>query len=382
MKRFFYFFIFFVLQMTTVFASSESSVKTNAKNIVAIDRKSLSILFEKNCFNPVPMASTTKIMTCIIALENSNLDDIVTISKKASSVRGSTLGLRENQKISMNDLLYGLMLRSGNDCAIAIAEHISGSAKDFSILMNDKASLLSLNHTNFVTPHGLDDVNHYTSAYDLAMLTDYALGNVTFKKIVSTKQITICIDNNIRTISNTNELLGIVDGVYGVKTGFTFEAGRCLVSACRRNNFDIIVVVLGADTKNLRSQDSKKIINYIFENFEYINIKSALDNAFSDILKDSHSYISLNNTIDYPELLLEIKSNYDYPFIKNELPNLDLKINLVDAFSPSIPQNSTVGSACLYNNDKLIFKTNILLKKSLAKNTWKYYFKKCLYLVF
>jgi D-alanyl-D-alanine carboxypeptidase (penicillin-binding protein 5/6) len=368
--------------MTTVFASSESSVKTNAKNIVAIDRKSLSILFEKNCFNPVPMASTTKIMTCIIALENSNLDDIVTISKKASSVRGSTLGLRENQKISMNDLLYGLMLRSGNDCAIAIAEHISGSAKDFSILMNDKASLLSLNHTNFVTPHGLDDVNHYTSAYDLAMLTDYALGNVTFKKIVSTKQTTICIDNNIRTISNTNELLGIVDGVYGVKTGFTFEAGRCLVSACRRNNFDIIVVVLGADTKNLRSQDSKKIINYIFENFEYINIKSALDNAFSDILKDSHSYISLNNTIDYPELLLEIKSNYDYPFIKNELPNLDLKINLVDAFSPSIPQNSTVGSACLYNNDKLIFKTNILLKKSLAKNTWKYYFKKCLYLVF
>lgn len=382
MKKLFWFFIFFVLQLSTVFAGTEINIETNSKNIVAVDRKSLSILFEKNCYDSVPMASTTKIMTCIIALENSNLDDVVIVSKKASSVHGSTLGLRENQRISMNDLLYGLMLRSGNDCAVAIAEHISGSIDDFSILMNNRAFSLNLKHTHFVTPHGLDNINHYTSAYDLAILTDYALNNPMFKKIVSTKQTIIHIDNNIRTISNTNELLGVVDGVYGVKTGFTFEAGRCLVSACKRNNFDIIVVVLGADTKNFRSKDSKKIINYIFENYEYINIKSSLDDAFSKILKNSYPYITITNTTDFPELLLETKSNYDYPFDVNDLPVLDLKINLLNTFSPSIPKNSVVGSACLYNNDKLIFKTNILLKDPLSPNTWKYYFKKCLYLIF
>ena len=159
-----------------------------SKNVIVLDRKTKLVLYEKDAYKKVPMASTTKIMTCIIALENSNLTDTVTVSNKASSIHGSTLGLPKNSKTTMQDLLYGLMLRSGNDCAIAIAEHISGNVESFQILMNNKAKALNLNNTNFVTPHGLDDENHYTTAYELAILTDYALNNDIFKKIVSTKE--------------------------------------------------------------------------------------------------------------------------------------------------------------------------------------------------
>ena len=160
----------------------------------------------------------------------------------------------------------------GNDCAVAISEHISGSVEEFSKLMNAKAQQLGLIHTHFVTPHGLDDPNHYTTAYELALLTNYALKNEKFREIVGTKTTTISIGDYSRTISNTNELLSNFEGVYGVKTGFTFNAGRCLVSSCNRNGMDIIVVVLGADTKNFRTSDSIKVINYIYDNFKYIDI--------------------------------------------------------------------------------------------------------------
>ena len=204
MKKVLFSLILLVLTFLSCISYANSNINVNSKNVIAIDRKSLSILFEKNGNNSIPMASTTKIMTCIVALENSSLDSIVTVSKEASKINGSTLGLHSDQKITMNDLLYGLMLRSGNDCAIAIAEYISGSVENFAVLMNNKAKELNLSKTNFVTPHGLDNKNHYTSAYDLAILTDYALKNDKFKEIVSTKSTTITIDNQTRSIQNTN----------------------------------------------------------------------------------------------------------------------------------------------------------------------------------
>lgn len=137
-----------------------------------------------------------------------------------------------------------LCFAHGNDCAIAIAEHVAGSVENFAELMNQKSKELNLTHTHFVTPHGLDDDEHYTTAYELALLADYALKNEKFKEIVSTKNITIHVNDYPKTISSTNELLGNFEGVYGVKTGFTFNAGRCLVSSCNRNGMDIIVVVL------------------------------------------------------------------------------------------------------------------------------------------
>ena len=187
---------------------SENTISNlNSKYAIVLDRNSLSILYEKNAYDKTAMASTTKIMTAIIAIENSNLTDIVHISKKAANTGGSTLGIQADAKITMESLLYGLLLRSGNDCAVAIAEHIGGSIDNFSKMMNDKAKHLRLDNSNFITPHGLDDINHYTTAYDLAILTDYALKNDTFLRIVNTKNIDIKIGSEVRNISNTNELL-------------------------------------------------------------------------------------------------------------------------------------------------------------------------------
>ena len=375
-------FLVFLVFITNIVSANESFVKTNSKSIIAIDRKSLSTLYEKNGYNSVPMASTTKIMTCIIALENSSMDSTVSISRNASKVSGSTLGLKEGQIITMNDLLYGLMLRSGNDCAVAIAEYISGNIENFSILMNKKAQDLALYSTHFISPHGLDNPDHYTSPYDLAILTNYALNNEDFKKIVSTKQYTIYISGNPRIIQNTNELLGNFDGVYGVKTGFTFEAGRCLVSACKRNNFDIIVVVLGADTKKVRTDDSKKIINYIFQNFQYCNLENEININFTNIIKNNSNIIKLEKTITTPEFYLEHIDNYEFPFLKNTLPNLTYKLHLAKTLSNITSKDSIVGSFELYDNSRLILKKNIFLKNDLVSNSWNFYLKKCLSLRF
>lgn len=175
-------------------ASSVSKIPdTSSKHIIAIDRNSNRILFEKDAFSKTPMASTTKILTSIIAIEKCNLDESVNISNTASTISGSTLGIISNTKMSMNDLLYGLMLKSGNDCAVAIAEHIGGTVNEFCNVMNTKVKEMGLKNTNFTSPHGLDDDNHYTTAYELALITNYALNNKTFQKIVGTKETTVQI---------------------------------------------------------------------------------------------------------------------------------------------------------------------------------------------
>ena len=188
-------------------SSNTNSVKLSSKYGIVFDRTSKTILFEKNAYDKTAMASTTKIMTAIVALENANLTDIVTISKKAANTGGSTLGIYTNSEMTLESLLYGLLLRSGNDCAVAIAEHISGSIENFAKSMNKKAKELNLKNTNFVTPHGLDAPNHYTTTYDLALLTDYALENETFSKIVGTYSCNISLGKSTKSIHNTNELL-------------------------------------------------------------------------------------------------------------------------------------------------------------------------------
>lgn len=377
------FIIFFINVFThnVVFATQNSTLKSpsvNSNNIIVLDRKTLLPLYEKNAYERTAMASTTKILTCIIALENSNKSDIVTVSKKASNISGSCLGLNSNTKITMNDLLYGLMLRSGNDCAIAIAEHISGSVEDFSNLMNQKAFELGLFNSSFVTPHGLDNENHYTTAYDLALLTNYALKNPDFKKIVSTKRATIFYNNSTTEISNTNELLGNLDGVYGVKTGFTFEAGRCLVSACKRDSLDIIVVVLGADTKSVRTKDSKNLINYIFENYEYINVADIINNSFNKYLSYFNRVYKLEKTCTVPKLSLELLENYDFPLLKEDISNINTKIYTHTNFNSSIHSGNIVGKVELYNKETLLCSANITLENELIPNNWSFYFKKIL----
>ena len=214
-------------------ASSEvvTEPTINSRAAIIYDRSSGTILFGKNENEKRKMASTTKIMTAIVVIEKNNLEDIVTISSKAAGTGGSRLGLHTGDKISVLNLLYGLLLCSGNDAAVALAEYVGGDVSGFADLMNSKASDLGLTSTHFVTPHGLDNDDHYTTAYELALITDYALKNETFRNLVGTKNYTISINGYPKNLSNTNELLGNLDGVYGVKTGFTNgEIGR---ASCR-----------------------------------------------------------------------------------------------------------------------------------------------------
>lgn len=192
----------------------------------------------------LPMASTTKTMTALLACESGRLNETVTIPKIAEGVEGSSIYLRAGEKLKLRDLVYGLMLRSGNDSAVAIACFLGGSVENFAIMMNDRAKLMGLENTNFVNPHGLHDDNHYTSAYDLAVIASEGMKNGEFKKVVSSKKYTCGEGENVRYFTNKNKLLWSYEGCNGLKTGFTKKAGRCLVSASERNGMQVVAVVL------------------------------------------------------------------------------------------------------------------------------------------
>ena len=234
-------------------SNTSEEPKLNSRAAVIYDRKSKKIIWGKKENEKRPMASTTKIMTAIVVLENANLSDTVTVSKKSAGTGGSRLGLKVGDKITVNNLLYGLLMVSGNDAAVALAEYVGGSVEGFADKMNQKAKELGLENTHFVTPHGLDMADHYTTALELAEMADYAMNNEKFAEIVNTKNITISINGRSKSLKNTNELLGNLNGVNGVKTGFTNGANRCLVTSVNRDGMNIITVVLGADTKKDRT---------------------------------------------------------------------------------------------------------------------------------
>ena len=217
------------------------------------------MLYSKNENLRHANASTTKIMTCILALENSSLNDKVTFSRKAAAVEPSKLYAKAGETFYMRDLLYSLMVPSHNDTAIAIAEHISGSTSAFAELMNEKARELGCTNTHFVTPNGLDaGLNHYTTASDLANIAHYALKNPTFRKLINTKR-------NF-TVATTNALLGKQAGVIGLKTGVTDKAGYCFVGLCRsRKGNTYISVTLGGPTSAARWRDSKILLTYAYK---------------------------------------------------------------------------------------------------------------------
>ena len=373
---FFILFCIFSFDIKYIFASEENSLNINARSCVVLDRTSKKILYGKNEYNKVKMASTTKIMTATIILENCDLNKTVSVSKKAANTGGSRLGLKTNDKITIRDLLYGLLLVSGNDAAVCLAESCSGSVSDFAILMNKKAIELGLTNTHFETPHGLDSDNHYTTAYELALLSDYALNNPIFLNIVGTKTYTININGNSKNLSNTNELLGNLSGVYGIKTGFTNGANRCLVTACKREDMDIICVVLGCDTKNFRSLDSTKLINYSFDNFEYINIENFLNEKLSVWKNENKNYFNIlkgiSNNLDFSI------SNINTPIIpikKDEISSLSVNFYIKKDIESPIYTDDIIGSYNVYTDSKIILEGNIVSKQNIKKKNFLYYFK-------
>lgn len=358
-----------------VTASNVSELpKTNSRRYIVYDRISKSMIIGKNEDVKSAMASTTKIMTTIVILEKADLNEKVTVSAKAGGTGGSRLGLKRGDKTSVRDLLYGLMLRSGNDAAVALAEHVGGSVKGFAELMNEKAIELGLTNTHFVTPHGLDDANHYTTALELAKLTDYAMDNETFAKIVGTKSTTICINNQSRQINNTNELLGVLNGVVGVKTGFTNNAGRCLVTETKRNNMDIITIVLGADTKKDRTKDSVNLIEYTFSKYKMYNLEEQIIEEFNKWKNINEKRILIiKGKTSNPKLALGAIEKATIPICDND--KIEYSINALTEVEAPVEQWNVMGTLTVKLNGEILENIDIVNVNEVQKRDWKDYFK-------
>lgn len=251
---------------------AHAAIGVSAQAAIVMDADSGRVLYEKNSHAELRIASITKIMTAIIALEEGQLDDTVTVSRKAFGVEGSSIYLRQGEKISLENLLYGLMLRSGNDAAVAIAEHIGGSLDGFVFLMNQKAAELGMINTQFSNPHGLDThEEHYSSAYDMALLTAYAMSNPAFAKIVGTeRKVVEPRRSHAESVwLNKNRLLQMYPHAEGVKTGYTKRAKRTLVSSANKDGHRLIAVTLNAPND---WRDHINMFEYGFSHYKPVQI--------------------------------------------------------------------------------------------------------------
>lgn len=279
----------------TASADSSISVDVSAQSAVLIDASDGSVLFSKNENERLPMASTTKIMTALVTIENYDISKTVSVSKSAVGVEGSSVYLFEGEQMTMENLLYCMLLESANDAATAIAVEVAGSVEAFADMMNEKAKQLRLNNTHFTNPHGLDNSEHYTSAYDLAQIARAALQNPTFREIVSTYKKTVPLNstNGVRLLINHNRLLRTYDGAIGVKTGYTKRSGRCLVSAAERDGLTLIAVTINAPND---WHDHTAMLDMGFSSYESVVLCPA--ESFSmrvDVVNGKENYVMVSN---------------------------------------------------------------------------------------
>lgn len=264
--------VMFSLSGNTQAEPERDTVDVSAGGVMLMDARTHKVLYAKTAHEKLPMASTTKIMTAILAIEAGNLDALVTVPQEAYGVEGSSMYLRLGEQISMRDLLYGLMLVSGNDAAVAIAVHVGGSVEGFAALMNAKAASLGAHNTHFVTPNGLPDPDHYTTAYDLALIACYAMQNETFREIVGTTYYQTATGEIARTVKNKNKILWEYEGGNGVKTGYTMAAGKCLVFAAEREGMQLVGVVLNCPDM---FPSAKRLLDYGFETYQQETLVAA-----------------------------------------------------------------------------------------------------------
>lgn len=259
--------LFFVLTLSPkAFAMADTAFSACVMNAATGE-----VVWEKNAYTTHSMASTTKIMTAIVALESCDINEIVTVSQKASFTEGSAMYIKEGDQFLLKDMLYGLMLNSGNDAAEAIAEHVAGGTAAFANMMNQKAFEIGAKNTQFQNPSGLDAPGHYTTAYDMALIMKYALGNETFREVTATQYIELTPQNSDRVLplSNHNRLLKEYEGCISGKTGYTEKTGRCLVSAAERDKMTFIAVTLDDSTD---WQSHKEMLDYCYQNHRPFSI--------------------------------------------------------------------------------------------------------------
>lgn len=267
-----------IIMMLTIIASADPNINTSAKAAALYEPKTKSFLYSKNGDDRLSMASTTKIMTALVAIETLELDEVITVPKECAGIEGSSVYLEAGDSLTVRDLLYSLLLQSANDAAAVLAVRIAGDNFGFAELMNKKAEELCLENTHFENPHGLDSEEHYTTANDMAILGAAALENDVLSRIASTYKYTFRLSDKVRTVVNHNKLLKMYDGCIGLKTGYTKHSGRCLVSAAKRDGLTMVAVTLDApDDWN----DHKALLDLGFNTLERIDVASYCKQEFT-----------------------------------------------------------------------------------------------------
>lgn len=331
----------FILSIPTV----KASAYTVSHGECVMEVNSGRILSSFNMDKKLPTASTTKILTALTVIENFDIDKEVTVPESAVGVEGSSIYLRKGEKLTVKELLYGLMLRSGNDCAECLAQTLT-SRSDFISLMNKTAVKCGAKNSNFTNPHGLPDDNHYTTAYDLCKISVKAIKNPVFKDIVSTKRVNVSNDGYAydRLLINKNKLLFSYDGCTGIKTGYTKKAGRCLVSSAERDGLEVVSVVINSPEMWERT---KELLNNSFENYDMVEVLNK--NEFNDKIYTSN---------DGKPYKFEVYNSFIYPLTKSERKEIKFLFNgkKQDEFIEN-PSKEAVFEIFLQN--KLIFSQNI-----------------------
>ena len=361
--------IFILVLFSIIFYTGNHvlAANTDAMGACVLDIATNRVLYSKDADKKLPMASTTKIMTAILAIELGNMDDVVTVSPNASGVEGSSIYLEVGEQLKLRDLLYGLMLSSGNDAAVAIAEHIGGSVENFVGLMNAKAKELGANNTHFVTPNGLHDENHYTTAYDLALIASYAMKNAEFAKIVSTQYYSIPWPNHKwdRVFKNKNKILWQYEGGIGIKTGFTKKAGRCLVSAAEQNGMKIVCVVLNCSDF---FKDSMSLMDEAYDKYERVPL--FVSGSYLDTINIKNG---IEKTLD-----VYVEKDISLTLTKEEYERIKCTISIPDNIKAPITSNTPVGTIEIRLDGELLSTQQLYAGTDIPANTIGYHLHRIL----
>ena len=346
-----------------VVLADEIEVMAPAKAMVVLEGYSNKVLYSYNKDERLPMASTTKIATAILAIENcNNLDEKIEISSKAVGIEGTSIYIKEGEKLTMRELLYGLILASGNDCAVAIAEALGGE-DIFVNMMNDFANRLGLKNTHFDNPHGLDSDTHYTSAHDLAVIMSYGLKNEVFRDVVGTERMVINPTEvySARYLKNKDKLLFTEENCIGGKTGFTDNAGRCLVNAHEEDGMQIISVVLNCGPM---FEECNRLTNLALEKYTMKEFVKPYNFVSNIELEDS-------SKIDIGVITVR---GFSIPILKENELKYDVKYILPEKLIAPIELNQKVGQVQVLFENKIIYEDDLITIEDAENNDIKYLF--------
>lgn len=332
------------------------------KSAILVDNTTGQVLYEKNSRQRVYPASVTKTLTAIIALEKGNLTDTVVVPPEASDIEGSAIGMKAGERLSLEDLLYSLLLNSGNDSAVAIACHIGGSASGFIDLMNKKALELGAKDSHFNNSNGLPDEDHYTTAYDFSLITRFAMQNPEFRKIVSTttKNISRDVPEAQTFLLNHNKLLWNYEGSIGVKTGYTTQAGQCLAAAAVRQDREFITIVFDSEGDNIWS-DTTSLLDYGFNQFE----RASLVEAGKQVAELPVRY-------GKEDVLVQTGSALTYNFPAGKNYDLRQEMTLADNCAAPIRAGDKVGELVFFAGDQKIGRVDLVAQKTVGRYWYTY----------